>query len=230
MEYHVLITLFLIAILVLASEFSSVPAGEIGGLVGHWNFDDGTGTDLSGNGNHAVLGGAKIYSLGEGHACIETMSKAEPIRIPVSENSPLAISRGTICFWLNTISDRSNILRYNNDALELNTYRGCFQVRFRGEKDFEYWEGILDYDWPKYDMREWAFYPRVKASIGDSEWHLFAVAYDDEAKQIVGWRDGEQIATVDLSTVDTEPLLREGLTEIHTDERFVGLSRRSAYL
>ena len=222
MEYHVLITLFVIAALVLASEFSSVTADEIGGLVGRWDFDDGTGTDLSGNGNHAVLGGAKIYSLGEGRACIETMPKTEPMRIPVPENAPLAMSRGTICFWLNTISDRSNILRYNNDAIELNTYRGCFQVRFRGEQDFEYWEGILDYDWPQYDMREWAFYPHVKATIGDSEWHLFAVAYDDEAKQIVGWRDGEQIATVDLSTVDTEPLRREGLTEIHTGEGFVG--------
>ena len=62
----------------------------------------------------------------------------------------------------------------------------------------------------------------MNASIGDSEWHLFAVAYDDTAKQIVGWRDGEQIATIDLSTVDMEPLRREGLTEIHTDERFVG--------
>ena len=222
MEYHVLITLFVIAALVLASELGSVTADEIGGLVGHWNFDDGTGTDLSGNGNHAVLGGAKIYSLGEGQACIETMPKTEPLRIPVPENAPLAMSRGTICFWLNTISDRSNILRYNNDAIELNTYRGCFQVRFRGEQDFEYWEGILDYDWPQYDMREWAFYPHVKATIGDSEWHLFAVAYDDTAKQIVGWRDGEQIATVDLSTVDTEPLRREGLTEIHTGEGFVG--------
>jgi alpha-glucuronidase len=222
MEYHAVITLFVIAALVLASELSSVTADEIGGLVGHWNFDDGTGTDLSENGNHAVLGGAKIYSLGEGQACIETMPKTEPLRIPVPENAPLAMSRGTICFWLNTISDRSNILRYNNDAIELNTYRGCFQVRFRGEKEFEYWEGILDYDWPQYDMREWAFYPHVKATIGDSEWHLFAVAYDDEAKQIVGWRDGEQIATIDLSTVDTEPLRREGLTEIHTGERFVG--------
>ncbi|MCY3723154.1 MAG: alpha-glucuronidase family glycosyl hydrolase [Candidatus Poribacteria bacterium] len=230
MEYHAFITLFVIAALVLASELSSVTADEIGGLstqaacglAGQWNFDDGTGTDLSGNGNHAVLGGAKIYSLGQGHACIETMPKTEPLRIPVPENSPLAMSRGTICFWLNTISDRSNILRYNNDAIELNTYRGCFQVRFRGEQDFEYWEGILDYDWPQYDMREWAFYPHVKATIGDSEWHLFAVAYDDEAKQIVGWRDGEQIATIDLSTVDTEPLRREGLTEIHTGEDFVG--------
>ena len=222
MEYQSLIIVFVVVGLMLASEFSSVTAGEIGGLIGHWDFDDGTGTDLSGNGNHAVLGGTRIYSLGEGRACIETISKAEPMRIPVPENSPLAMSRGTICFWLNTISDRSNILRYNNDALELNTYRGCFQVRFRGEKDFEYWEGILDYDWPKYDMREWAFYPHVKASIGDSEWHLFAVAYDDKAKQIVGWRDGEQIATIDLSGVDTEPLRREGLTEIHTGERFVG--------
>ena len=222
MEYQVFITVFVVVALILVNELNSVMAAEPEGLVGRWDFDDGTGTDLSGNGNHAVLGGTTIYSLGEGHACIEVMRKTEPMRIPVSENSPLAISRGTICFWLNSGSDRSNILGYNNDAIELNTYRGCFQVRFRGENDFEYWEGILDYDWPKYDMREWAFYPHVKASIGDSEWHLFAVAYDDKAKQIVGWRDGEQIATIDLSTVNMEPLRREGLTEIRTSEDFTG--------
>ena len=222
MEYQVLIAIFVVSALMLASGPSSVTAGELGGLVGRWDFDDGTGTDLSGNGNHAVLGGTKIYSLGEGRACIEMMPNTEPMRIPVSENSPLVMSRGTICFWLNTVSDRSNILRYNNDAVELNNYRGCFQVRFQGENDFRYWDGILDYDWPTYDMREWAFYPHLKASVGDSEWHLFAVAYDDKAKQIMGWRDGEQIATIDLSTVNTESLRREGLTEIHTGEGFVG--------
>ena len=222
MGYQVLITIFVVAALVLASELSSAMAAEPEGLVGHWDFDDGTGTDLSGNGNHTVLSGTRIYSLGEGRACIEMMPNTEPMRIPVPENSPLAMSRGTICFWLNTVSDRSNILRYNNDAVELNSYRGCFQVRFQGENDFRYWDGILDHDWPTYDMREWAFYPHLKASVGDSEWHLFAVAYDDKAKQIVGWRDGEQIATIDLSTVNTEPLRREGLTEIHTGEGFVG--------
>ena len=71
-------------------------------------------------------------------------------------------------------------------------------------------------------MREWAFYPHLKASVGDSEWHLFAVVYDDKAKQIVGWRDREQIATIDLSKVNMEPLRREGLTEIRTGEGFVG--------
>ena len=222
MEYQGLVVVFVAVALILASKFSGVMAAEPEGLVGRWDFDDGTGSDLSGNGNHAVLGETQIYSLGEGRACIETVRDAEPLRIPVSENSPLAMSRGTICFWLNTVSDRSNILTYNNDAVELNSYRGCFQVRFRGEKDFLYWEGILDYNWPKYDMREWAFYPHVKATVGDSEWHLFAVAYDDKAKRIVGWRDGEQIATVDLSGVDTEPLRREGLTEIYTGEGFVG--------
>ncbi len=222
MEFQVLVTIFVVAALVLANELSTAMAAEPEGLVGRWDFDDGTGTDLSGNGNHAVFGGTTIYSLGEGRACIEVMRKTEPMRIPVPENSALAISRGTICFWLNSGSDRSNILEYNNDAIEINNYRGCFQVRFKGEKDFEYWEGILDYDWPKYDLREWAFYPHVKASVGDSEWHLFAVAYDDRAKQVVGWRDGEQIATIDLSTVDMEPLRREGLTEIRTSEDFTG--------
>ena len=222
MEYQVLITIAVIVVLMLASELGNIMAAEPEGLIGHWDFDDGTGTDLSGNGNHAVLGGPTIYSLGEGRACIEMMPDTEPMRIPVPQNSPLAMSRGTICFWLNTAWGKPNILTYDNGAVELNNYRGCFQVRFQGENNFRYWEGILDYDWPKYDMREWAFYPHVKASVGDSEWHLFAVAYNDKAKQIVGWRDGEQIATIDLSKVDMEPLRREGLTEIHTGEGFVG--------
>ena len=222
MEYQVLITISVVVALMLASELSSTTAAEPEGLIGHWDFDDGTGRDLSGNNNHAVLGGTKIYSLSEGRACIEMMPDAEPLRIPVPENSPLAMSRGTICFWLNTAWGKPNILNYDNGAVELNNYRGCFQVRFQGENDFRYWDGILDYDWPQYDMREWAFYPHLKASVGDSEWHLFAVAYDDKAKQIVGWRDGELIATIDLSKVNMEPLRREGLTEIRTGEGFVG--------
>ena len=222
MDPPILITLFVVAALILANELIGCLAAAPEGLVGHWDFDDGTGTDRSGNGNHAALGGTQIYSLGEERVCIEMMPDAEPLRIPVPPNSPLAIARGTICFWLNAAWGKPNILSYNNGAVELNNYRGCFQVRFQGDQDFRYWEGILDDDWPKYDMREWAFYPHLKASIGDSEWHLFAVAYDDKAKQIVGWRDGEQIATIDLSTIDTEPLRREGLTEIHTGKGFVG--------
>ena len=42
-------------------------------------------------------------------------------------------------------------------------------------------------------MREWAFYRHVRAAVGDSEWHHFTVACDDKSKQIIGWREGEQI-------------------------------------
>ncbi len=121
---------------------------EPAGLVGRWDFDDGTGKDLSGNGNDAEFGGGRLYSLGKGRACIQLTEDADPMSIPASEDSPLAISRGTICFWLNAGWNRTTVLEYDNNAVQLNQYRGDFQVRFQGEDDFMYWTGILDYDWP----------------------------------------------------------------------------------
>ncbi|NOR74697.1 MAG: hypothetical protein GQ525_06015, partial [Draconibacterium sp.] len=191
-------------------------------LVGRWEFNDGIGKDLSGNENHAVINGTQIYSLENGESCIQLMPETGPITIPVSENSPLAISRGTICFWLNVGWTHSDILSFNNGAVQLKVYRGDFQVRFKGEGEFNYGSGILDYNWPKYDMREWAFYGHPRAAVHDSKWHHFAVAYDDEGKRIIGWRDGELIAVVDLSKVNAEPLKQVWLTEITTGEGFVG--------
>ncbi|KPK43675.1 MAG: hypothetical protein AMJ65_05160 [Phycisphaerae bacterium SG8_4] len=210
---------FLLAIVNLQAVFASEGPE---GLVGRWDFDDGTGKDLSRYGNDAVLGGATIYSLGQGRACIRFIPGALPMRIPASEESPLAVSRGTISFWLNTVTGRNTLVKYDNKAVQINAYRGDFQVRFSGEGDFRYWDLILNYDWPKYDMREWAFYGHPKASVGDSVWHLFAVAYDDQNRRITGWRDGELISVVDLSTVETEPLRREGLTQISSGEGFIG--------
>ena len=216
--------LFFILVLLFITMYSptALAADVPEGLVGRWDFDDGTGKDISGNGNNAVLEGGKIYSLGKERACIQFMLDADPMRIPTSEDSPLAISRGTICFWMNTVTGRNSLVKYNNRAVEINAYRGDFQVRFSGEDDFKYWDLILDYDWPKYDMREWAFYGHPKASVDDSIWHLFAVAYDDRNRRIIGWRDGELISVVDLSTVDVEPLRREDLTEISTGKGFIG--------
>ena len=201
---------------------AGVYADALDSLVGRWDFDDGTGKDLSGNGNDAVLGGATVYSLGKGRACIQLMQDAKPMSIPASEDSSLAISNGTVCFWLNAVFGRVTLLKYDNGAIRLDEYRGDLQVRFFGEDDFRYSAGILDYDWPKYDMREWAFYGHPKAAIGDSEWHFFAVTYDVEGKKIVGWRDGELIAVVDLSTVGMEPLKRKGLSKITTGPGFMG--------
>ena len=194
MKSSILFMITVAAVSTLPFGTSARAVDEPAGLVGRWDFDDGTGKDLSGNGNDAVLGGARAYSLGEGQGCIEIAPNAEPMRIPTSENSPLAIARGTISFWMSASTDRKGILEFDNGAVQLNNYRGCFQVRFAGENRFRFWNLVLDYDWPKYDLREFAFYPHIKASVGDAEWHLFTVAYDEEGKRIVGWRDGELIA------------------------------------
>ncbi|MCK5277777.1 MAG: hypothetical protein KAK04_04550, partial [Cyclobacteriaceae bacterium] len=169
-----------------ASNLIAQNANENKGLVGHWEFNDVTFKDLSGNGAEVLLNGTRIYSLGKGHSCIMLMPETGPFTIPVKENSPLAIKRGTICFWLNVGWTHSDILSFNNGAVQLKVYRGDFQVRFKGEKEFNYGAGILDYNWPKYDMREWAFYGHSKAAVHDSKWHHFAVAYDDEGKRIIG--------------------------------------------
>jgi alpha-glucuronidase len=212
-----------VAFLLLAISGSGRAEDVLTALVGRWDFDDGTGKDVSGHGADAVLGGTRIHRLGEGRSCIEVLPGDEPLRIPASSDSPLAISRGTICLWLNMAwVDSPTVLEFSNGAVQFRIYRRHFQPRFIGEDDFKYSSGILDYDWPKYDMREWAFYPHVRAAVGDSQWHHFAVAYDDQAEKIIGWRDGELISVIDLSTTAMEPLLREGLKEIITGKDFVG--------
>jgi alpha-glucuronidase len=214
---------FLFVLGLAISSGANLGAGSAEGLVGRWDFDDGSGKDLSGHGNTAILGGTRIYPLDKGHACIEVPPGAKPLRIPASVDSPLAISYGTICLWLNVAwEDNPTVLEYSNGAIEFRIYRRHFQPRFKGEDGFKYSSGILDYNWPKYDMREWAFYPHGRAAVGDSQWHHFAVAYDDQAKRIVGWRDGELISTVDLSAVAMKPLLRAGLKEIVTGDNFIG--------
>ncbi|MHC4655685.1 MAG: hypothetical protein ACYS91_11820, partial [Planctomycetota bacterium] len=108
--------------LLLAGCESSQAEDVLTGLVGRWDFDDGIGKDLSGNGNDAEFGGARIYSLGKGRACIQLLEDDDPMHIPASEDSVLAISRGTICFWLNAGWNRTTILEYDNNAVQLNQY------------------------------------------------------------------------------------------------------------
>ena len=192
------------------------------GLVGHWNFDDQTGADQTANQADMTLGGTTFYPLTPENYCLRFEPDREAARIPASPESPLAISRGTVCLWLNMAWEGETILEYDNNALQFRIYRRHFQPRFKGSDSFDYGSGLLDDHWPNYDLREWAFYPHVRSAVGDSQWHHFAVAYDEQAKQIKGWRDGTLIATVDLSEVGTEALRREGLSQIIVGNEFVG--------
>lgn len=193
------------------------------GLVGHWTFDDGTGRDRSGQGNDATLAPARIHALGRGKACLQLEPGQPGMSIPVTPGSSLAIDRGTVCFWLNMgPTNSTTVLEFDNRAVELRTYRSHFQPRFRGDGQFNFGSGLLGADWPNFLLRESAFYPHERAVTGEGEWHHFAVAYDVSGKRIIGWRDGERIAVVDLSTAGMEPLRRAGLKRITTGAQFSG--------
>ena len=115
--------------------FSSEATNLKNGLVGHWEFNTELCEDLSGNGNNALLKGGEIYQLGKNEACIRFKKKSGPVVIPVNNNSSLAIQEGTICFWLNVNGESSDILSFNNGAVQLKIYRGDFQVRVKGENE-----------------------------------------------------------------------------------------------
>ena len=213
--------LFVVVLFVLV-HFAAEATSKKYGLVGHWEFETDACEDLSENGNNALLNGNEIYPIQKKEACIKLVRESGPVVIPVEENSVLALQEGTFCFWLNVAGESSEILSFDNGAVQLNIYRGDLQVRFKGEKEFNYSSGILDDNWPKYDMREWAFYGHPKAAVQDCRWHHFAVTYDYQGKQIVGWRDGELIAVVDLTEINIEPLKKDGLTTIEIGTDLVG--------
>ena len=205
------------------SHAAAALAVEADGLVGHWTFDDGTGRDVSGQGNDFQLGQTQVQPLEPGRACLRLRPEHGGATVTVRTGSPLAIERGTSCFWLNMgVEDSGTVFEFDNQAFEMRVYRSHLQPRFCGEKNFRFANALLGDDWPKFLLRESAFYPHEKAVTGEGEWHHFAVAYDDRAKHIVGWRDGELIGVVDLSTVAMEPLRREGLKAITTGKGFSG--------
>ena len=194
------------------------------GLVGRWEFDNGTGNDYSGNGNDAHLGGAEIYDLGDGFSCLKVMPNVDPVTIPVREDSKLAIKSGTVCFWVNQCWGEKYpyFIDYDNRAIQVRSYRRYLQPRFQGENDFRFSGNILDDDWMNFETREDAFYPHALALLPEGQWHHFAVSYDYDAKKITGWRDGELIALADLSTVEMEPLKTDGLSEIRIAQHLAG--------
>ena len=144
-EYTVIVAMCCALLLV---GMSVAKADEPAGLVGRWEFDDGTGKDLSGNGNDAQLGNAEVYSLGNGKSCVMLMPDTGPVKIPATPDSPLALSRGTVSLWLNLgWSDSAYILQSTNGAFQFRMYRRHLMPRFKGEDDFSY-RDFLGFDCP----------------------------------------------------------------------------------
>ena len=73
------------------------------GLVAHYPFDEGSGTavrDVSGNGNHGVLHGARYVEVEKGYA-LEFDGDADHVEIAASESLKLP-DAVTVEAWINT--------------------------------------------------------------------------------------------------------------------------------
>jgi len=79
------VAVILTAVLAVSVPPATLANNKPSGLVGHWDFDNGTGKDLSRKGSDAELGGASLYALGAGRDCLMFMPDTEPMRIPASE-------------------------------------------------------------------------------------------------------------------------------------------------
>jgi len=85
----------------------------------------------------------------------------------VKAGSALAIERGTLCLWLNVgVKSSGPVLEFDNRAVQLMVYRSHFQPRFRGVGNFRFGNAMLDDDWPKFLLRESAFYPHEESRYG----------------------------------------------------------------
>ena len=107
------------------------------GLVAHYPFDEGSGTtvrDVSGNGNHGVLHGARYVAVEKGYA-LEFDGDADRVEIPASESLKLP-DAVAVEVWINTkfsttggvISKNGCMLLRQNYALQLQDGGILFQL------------------------------------------------------------------------------------------------------
>jgi alpha-glucuronidase len=199
--------------------------------VAAWSFDNMSTMDRTGHFRLQIRNDT-FYPMGDNRYAIRIDARRDPpVRIAVQNESALAVQRGTFSFWINYSWDgqQPSIIRYDNQSVDIQFYRRHLTPRFRGD-NFEFGANNIDENWPKYILREAAFYPHDKAVAREGEWHHFAITYDYETKSITGYRDGEEIHHIDLSDLapdrSMEPLnignRGERLSEIIIGDGFSG--------
>jgi hypothetical protein len=98
-----LAALALFANILVFSGFSLTPtSAQTSGLVAHYTFDDGTATDLSGNGNNGSVSGATLTSGKVGSGAMSFDGVDDYVSIP--HHASLSPSAITLSFWAKVTS------------------------------------------------------------------------------------------------------------------------------
>ena len=162
----------------------SLTAASVGlaadGLVGHWTFDEMSGTmaaDASGNGNDGFLRGATAWVAGKvGSGALNFDGKNSYVAVPHNANLEFT-NKMTCAAWVKVASSAGgqNVLQKNNYAMgEIRAGKGMSNVLHIGST--------------------WNIYPYTESAAGwVGTWHHIAFTYD--GTQVVNYLDGKVDST-----------------------------------
>jgi len=162
--------LVLIALLALGTQLNLLGTGGTGfavlegmgsGLVGYWNFDEGTGTtasDYSGSGNHATTAGGPNWAAGKFGNGFSFSGTSNSFSIPYSKVFDFGPDDFTVSLWFKTTSTAANSFLFSKDVPALSN-NGIFVMLNSGV------EGRAT---------GWVYNERVdsyKTGLNDGQWH-----------------------------------------------------------
>jgi hypothetical protein len=195
--------MFPISLVVVLSVTGAVSAD----LVGHWRFDEGSGTtanDTSGNGNHGTLNGGPKWAVGYFGGALEFDGTDD--WIDCGNNPSLDLTTWTIMFWLN--------LNQNKD------YSGFVIKGLDAAENYEvlaYGDGHLHFPIMFTDGSR-TFGNTDAGLVVEGEWAHFAYTYDPaEGRRL--YKDGSlvfedaesktpQASTTSLAIGNEQPMSR----------------------
>jgi len=146
------------------------------GLVGHWPFDEMSGTmayDFSGNENHGVIDGATWVTGKVGDGALSFDGVSNVVKVPHSP-SLVFTNQVTIAAWLNLADATANqdaIQKYGIALCELRDANGIIKNILK-----------LNEQWLSFPYNE-------NADAFLNQWHHLALTYD--GAQVVNYLDGQ---------------------------------------
>jgi hypothetical protein len=175
---------------------SFTPTAPVGGLVGHWEFDDGGGsmaTDSSAKGNDGAVNGATWTTGIIGGALSFTGTDSDYVQIPNESDYDLA-SAVSYAVWIK--AGRSSI-----SWMGVITKANHMNLQRYGTEDYLVWQtkaGTIT----NYQLK-------ANTAVLDDQWHHIAVTYDGSQKCIYadGVLDNSVPATGTINTTDTPVMI-----------------------
>ena len=159
------------------------------GLVGHWTFDEGSGStalDSSGNNSSGTISGPS-WATGRIGSALSFDGSNDYVRVPYKSNLQLYNSSFTFSSWIkSTDSDE-----------------GMIVVRDSGNNTYNEWYFGLNHNNLNGNLSIWDgsnWHATSSANVNDGGWHMATITYDGSVIRM--YKDGNLVATTSSVTTN----------------------------